>query len=277
VKHAVATAQNAIQNATSDHKNLWPKQSIDTWFGGGARKEANFGGDIGFLSGPSFTPAELERVKAILHRRLVYNAYNLHGSAAAERLEAVPLSKYHTVCDTLNHGKMLTKTGRILPERDVEEMLGMSPFETFRKAVGSFTLADEDNIGHQQITMRAARPDKTEDVGFLHMDSWFWDYYDWPVPEGKNRTKVWVGIEVEPEANGLILVPGSHKQKYGFKATNLGNKIKFDPEFDPSTLEYTTFPGAPGETVVFNYGTLHVGKLNTAKATRVSMEFTLLY
>ena len=98
-----------------------------------------------------------------------------------------------------------------------------------------------------------------------------------PVPEGRNRTKVWIGLDVEPEKNGLMLVPGSHKLDYGFSAFNLGNKIKFEPDFDPGVLPYATFPGQSGAAVVFNYGTLHIGKLNTAATSRVSVEFTILY
>lgn len=255
----------------------WRPMSPQTWFGGKPRTERNFGGEAGFLSGPQFTPAELERVRQIVQRRLAYNAYNLHGSAAAEMVETTPLPAYHTISSRLNHSKMLTKTGRILPKSDVDEILGMSIFTTMAEGFGKIRLADEDNIGHQQICMRVARPSRTEDVGSLHRDSWFWDHYNWPVPEGMNRTKVWIGVDVAPAQNGLMLVPGSHTGRYGFAALNLGNKVKFEPDFDPTMLGYETFPGEPGACVVFNYGTLHIGRLNTAPTTRVSIEFTVLY
>ena len=255
----------------------WSRRPANTWFDGKPRAERNFGGAAGFLMGPRFTPGELERVRGIVHRRLVYNAHNLHGGRVAERVEQTPLSIYHTVSDPLNHAKMLTKTGRILPKLDVDEILEMSIFDRFREGFGRLRLADEDNIGHQQVCMRVARPSRTEDVGFLHRDSWFWDHYNWPVPEGMNRTKVWIGIDVVPEKNGLMLVPGSHLGQYGFAAINLGNKVKFEPDFDTASFVYETFPGAPGECVVFNYGTLHIGRLNLAATTRVSIEFTVLY
>ncbi len=125
--------------------------------------------------------------------------------------------------------------------------------------------------------MRVARPGRTEDVGFLHRDSWFWEHYNWPVPEGMNRTKVWIGIDVVPEKNGLMLVPGSHLGHFGFAAINLGSKVKFEPDFDPATLTYEAFPGEAGESVMFNYGTLHIGRLNTAPTTRASIEFTVMF
>lgn len=278
--HKMPASPAARAQGTDDR--TWPKvdwswQDPSAWFPGGRRTEKNFGGDVGFLRGPRLTGAEAKRLGEIIHRRMVYNAYNLHGSKAAERVESTSLPQYHTVSDGLNHGKMLTKTGRILPQTDTEEITSMSIFDTFREAFGEVTLADEDNIGHPQVCMRVARPNRTEDVGFLHRDSWFWEHYNWPLPEGRNRTKVWIGLDVIPEQNGLRLVPGSHKRRFGFAATNLGNKVKFDPDFDPSVLPLETFPGASGEAVVFNYDTLHIGKLNTAPTTRVSIEFTLMY
>lgn len=268
--------QGAFARADISGEQIWNHTPPADWFAG-IRTEENFGGDVGFLAGPKLKPDELERVRKILHRRLTYNAYNLHGSQAAELIESAPLHQYHTVCDGVDHSKMLTKTGRILPKSDVEEMLQMSIFDTFREAVGDFSLSDEDNIGHQQITMRATRPNMLQDVGFPHRDSWFWDYYSWPVPEGKNRTKVWMGVEVNAAQNGLSLAPGSHKRDYDFEAENLGTKIKFTPKFDIDAVEFVNFPGDEGETVAFNYGTLHVGRMNTAEKTRVSIEFTLLY
>jgi hypothetical protein len=255
----------------------WAPRAPHEWFGGNERSEQNFGGDAGFLTGPRLTEAERRRIGEIVHRRLVYNAYNLHGSKAAELVEHTSLARYHAVADSLNHAKMLTKTGRILPASDTAEIMGMSIFEVFREAFGDFTLADEDNIGHPQVCMRVARPGKVDDVGFLHRDSWFWDHYAWPVPEGRNRTKVWIGLEVEPERNGLTMVPGSHRERYRFKAYTVGNKVKFVPSFDTSVLPYATFPGRSGECVVFNYDTLHIGRLNTAATSRVSVEFTIMY
>ena len=247
------------------------------WFGGRPRAETNFGGSAGCLAGPALMPDELSRLHEIVHQRLIYNARNLHGERASDLVANVPLAQYHTVCDRLNHSKMLTKTGRILRDSDIREIKQMSIFDEFRRAFGSVRLSDEDNIGFEQICMRVARPQRTEDVGFLHCDSWFWRHHEWPLPEGLNRTKVWIGLDVQPELNGLVLCPRSHLKNYDFKVSNLGYKIKFDPDFDTSELTYETFPGRSGQAVVFNYGTLHVGKLNQAAQSRTSIEFTLLY
>ncbi len=270
---AFATAPAAEHSAPVDWNALPPA----AWFAGDNVCEKNFGGATGFLRGPGLRTEELERIEQMISRRLVYNAYNLHGSSAAEKVEATPLHLYHTVAAELLHHKMLTKTGRILPGNDTAEIMSMSIFDVFRKAFGAFTLADEDNIGHPQVCMRVARPGKPEDVGYLHRDSWFWDHYNWPVPEGRNRTKVWIGLAVVPEQNGLMLVPGSHREAYGFTAKRLGNKLAFEPDFAVDTLPLVAFPGAPGEAVLFNYGTLHIGRLNVAPTTRVSIEFTILY
>ncbi len=110
----------------------WTVKQAAEWFDGKSHTERNFGGTEGFLRGPGFTAEELDRVRCIVHRRLVYNAFNLHGGGVADNVERTALRDYHTVSDPLNHTKMLTKTGRILPERDVDEILGMSIFDRLR-------------------------------------------------------------------------------------------------------------------------------------------------
>ena len=155
-------------------------------FGGRPPNEQAFGGALGLRKGPAFTADELGRIRDLVKAKLIYSARNL--TASAGDLEDVELENYHLVSDRLDHSKMLCKTGRILGESAVDEIKSMSFFRYVREAFGDFYLSDEDNIGHEQICMRLVRPHRTEDVGSLHRDAWFWEYYKWPVPAGR-RTR----------------------------------------------------------------------------------------
>ncbi|WP_439614680.1 phytanoyl-CoA dioxygenase family protein, partial [Reyranella sp.] len=124
---------------------------------------------------------------------------------------------------------------------------------------------------------RFVRPNVAQDVGFLHKDDWFWQYNKWPVPAGKKRAKCWVGLVVDAGRNGLGLVPESHTGTFDFDAEQVGNKLAFNPRFNPDDLDIVRFPGPAGQPVFFNYHTLHVGSVNKGNLTRVSMEFTILF
>jgi hypothetical protein len=246
-------------------------------FGKEARSEKTFGGKLGLRQGPAFSAQEVERIKAIIKERLLYNARNLSASAADD-LESIELEDYHTISDHYPHAKMLCKTGRILSGDAVREIKSMSFFEYVRSGFGdSYYLSDEDNIGHEQICCRIVRPHRLEDVGSLHRDSWFWDYYEWPVPKGLNRTKIWVPISGDPNLSGLLLAPGSHRCETPFKAQIEEGKVVFLPEFDTPRASLQRYAGAAGSPIMFNYDLLHVGAVNRSEKSRASIEFTVMY
>lgn len=145
-----------------------------------------------------------------------------------------------------------------------------------RTAFGPFTLSDEENIGYEQICFRIVRPQQREDVGALHRDSWFWEHYDFKIPKGKGRAKVWTQLCGEPREAGLLLCPGSHLAPGGFKAETIGGKLIFVSEVDES-LPLRRFYGSHGDTIMFNYDTLHTGSLNRGDLSRVSIEITILF
>jgi hypothetical protein len=242
----------------------------------GPRHEDAFGGESGIRRGPSFTPAEVKRIEALVKERLLYAAAG-YSQAAADALEATPLERYHDVSVQFDHSKMLSKLGRILSGDAVAEIKQMSFFDYVRDVFGDFYLADEDGVGHEQICIRVVRPNQREDVGSLHRDDWFWSYYNWPVPSGENRTKVWTGICVDAPLNGLMLAPGSHQRPYGYRMVQQEKKIAFEPEFDWRDIGLRRFEGLAGDPVMFNYKTLHVGSVNRAPTCRVSIETTIMY
>lgn len=242
----------------------------------GPRHEDAFGGASGIRQGPAFTPAEVERIKALVKERLLYAAAG-YSAEAAQALEAAPLERYHEVSAHFDHAKMLSKLGRILSADAVAEIKKMSFFDYVREGFGEVYLADEDGVGHEQICIRLVRPGRREDVGSLHRDDWFWAYYNWPVPAGENRTKVWTGICVDAPRNGLMLAPGSHRDTRGYRVEQQAGKIAFVPDFHWREIGLHRFAGAPGAPVLFNYKTLHVGSVNRADTCRVSIETTLMY
>lgn len=242
----------------------------------GARHEDAFGGDDGLRMGPAFSPAEVVRIKALVKEQLLYAAAAT-SQEAADALDRVELEHYHTVSAQFDHARMLSKMGRILSAEAVGEIKAMSFFAYVREAFGDYYLADEDGVGHEQITLRVVRPGRREDVGSLHRDSWFWDHYGWPVRAGENRAKVWTGICVDAPLNGLMLAPGSHLRDCGHRVDHADGKVAFTPAFDWREIGLRRFDGRPGDPILFNYKTLHVGSLNRAQTCRVSIETTIMY
>ncbi|MGE3866574.1 MAG: phytanoyl-CoA dioxygenase family protein [Hyphomonadaceae bacterium] len=241
----------------------------------GPRSERNFGGAAGLHQGPAFKAAELERLKAIIKAHMIETAKAVSPGAVAA-LEATALDAFHTV-EGYDHPRMLAKRGRILPDEAVQEIKAMSFFEYVREAFGDFYLADEEDVGHEQVTFRLVRPNKQSDVGSLHRDAWFWDHYGTPCPPGVHRTKVWMGVCVDGAANGLRLAPGSHRLAAPYRVDQSGAKVAFVPDFDIARIGLRQFAGKPGDTILFNYHTLHVGSLNRADQSRVSIETTIMY
>jgi hypothetical protein len=195
---------------------------------------------------------------------------------AVAGLEAVGLERFHQV-EGYDHPRMLSKQGRILTDAAVQEIKAMSFFDYAREGFGDFYLADEEEVGHEQITFRLVRPGQADDVGSLHRDAWFWDAFGTALPQGVSRTKVWAGVHVDPRLNGLRLAPGSHRLAAPYHVDQAGAKVAFVPEFDVGAIGLGLFDGAPGETVLFNYRLLHVGSLNRADTCRVSIETTIMY
>jgi hypothetical protein len=254
---------------------IGPLRPEDIFFGV-PPSEAAFCGPAGLLQGPSFTASELNRIRELIKARLVENAHSLSARAAAE-IEATDLDHYHKAAEQYDHSKLLSKQGRILPKKIVDEIKQMSFFDYVNKAFGPFYLSDEEGIGHEQICFRVVRPNRREDVGSLHRDSWFWDYYNFSVPAGISRAKAWVPVCGTPDLAGLLLAPGSHKGPAPYRTEKVNGKLAFVPEFDVSNIGLQRYCGGSGEPVMFNYDTLHVGSLNRADTCRVSFEVTIMF
>ena len=251
----------------------FPPQDI---FFGGPRSESAFGGKAGLVQGPSFTAAEVERIRELIKCHVIETARQVSPSTASA-IAAVPLDQYHRVVEERNHRQLLSKLGRVLSARAVDEIRQMSFFDYVRDAFGPYYLSDEENLGHEQICFRVVRPNRREDVGSLHRDSWFWDYFHFPVPDGISRVKVWVPVCGTLERTGLLLAPGSHHQSAGYRTETVDGKLAFLPEVDAESVDLRRFRGNPGDPIFFNYNVLHVGALTHGENSRVSFEITIMF
>ena len=257
-------------------KVLQPQGPLADVFCGASRSEKAFCGEAGLLKGPAFTAGELQKIRELLKGHLVKTAHGF-SPQAADAIAGVELEDYHLVSDRIDHARLLSKKGRILPKTIVDAMKGMSFFDYLRRTMAPFYLSDEEGVGHEQISFRMVRPNRREDVGSLHRDAWFWDHYGFQRPDGIARGKVWVAVTGEPGLAGLLLAPGSQNMAAPYHTETVNGKLAFVPEFDVEAIGLQRYCGALGEPIMFNYNTLHVGSLNKAEKCRVSFELTIMF
>jgi hypothetical protein len=255
---------------------LQPLGPLDDVFFGAPPSEEAFCGEAGLLKGPAFSADELRKIRELLKGHLINTTHGL-SPRTADAIAGVELDDYHLISGEINHAKLLSKKGRILPKAIVDAIKEMSFFDYLRKTMGSFYLSDEEGVGHEQISFRMVRPHRREDVGSLHRDAWFWDHYGFHKPEGIARGKVWVAVCGEPGLAGLLLAPGSQKLPAPYHTETANGKLAFVPEFDVETIGLQRYCGGLGEPILFNYNTLHVGSLNRAEQCRVSFELTIMF
>jgi hypothetical protein len=253
---------------------LGPPAEPHAFFEGPRREEA-FGGPDGLLLGASFTEAEVARLRELVKAHMLDVAREV-SPGAVDELAETELPQFHEVT-AYDHARMLSKRARTLPAEAVAEIKAMSFFQAIREAFGDYYFADEEEIGHEQITFRLVRPGRTQDVGSLHCDAWFWEVFGTRLPEGIGRAKVWTPLYVEPELNGLRVAPGSHRKPYRYELAGGGGKAQFIPLFDPAGIGLRQVCCPPGAPVLFNYRTLHVGAFNRGQRSRVSIETTIMY
>lgn len=228
----------------------------------------------GYATGLRLTARELSLVRRLVFEHLAQQVQQ----AAPEQLQTflrTPLEQYHAISHLLPHSELLARTRRILPQNAVEQIRATSLITQIESELGPVEISDEENVGRESISIRLVRPEMDTDVGSLHADHWFWPLYDFAVPEGRQRIKVWIAVCCEPGKAGLLLSPNSHAREWKYNTVSRAGMLK--PLLDPSekpVLEL--FHSEPGAAVAFNYHLLHGGAVTRGDTTRVSMEFTLL-
>lgn len=191
------------------------------------------------------------------------------------QFKALGIENYHKLSHLLPHEKLWHVTARVLPNNVTQKIRFMPFMQTLENIFGEFTLADEENVGYEEIRWRIVRPNTHSDVGPMHADRWFVDLGHGIDVKNCKRVKVWIAIYCEPGLSGLSIVPGSHKREWKFYGEKRQGIMK--PQFDesqvnlPIVLPKTT----PGQAIIFNDNLLHRGVVNQSKNTRVSLEFTM--
>jgi hypothetical protein len=191
-----------------------------------------------------------------------------------ERFKKLGLKSYHQHADSIDHSDFWCKKMRILSKEDAGTFRNLQFFQAMEKVTGGIGITNEAGSGYDEFYWRICRPNMKQDIGPLHADEWFWELNNYrPSPVGKDKVKLWIGVETEPGLNGLRVVPGSHLKKWDYKSSFKYGSYK--PEFDDTNVDAILLDIKPGQGVLFNHHLLHGGALNKGKHTRVSIECTI--
>ena len=142
---------------------------------------------------------------------------------------------------------------------------------------------DTHGFGYPSFVWRLMRPGQSGDLRGLHRDAWFRFAIDEPheIDSGASAQlqtiKVWLALNVEPGASGLLVSPGSQLDlRPGFSITEKDGLIK--PVVNISEVDDTKFIHAltqNGSMVLFGEQLMHGGAPTNSKSSRISLEFTL--
>ena len=252
------------------------KSILDSYFNSGVRNEKMFGLKDGFIPSGTLAEAELEILNEKLKNYFCEIA-NDFSPTLSNDVEKNGLLNLHHIIDDDIHLKLLNKQNRILPTSIVEFLKTTSFFKEMENVFGKYYLADEEEIGREQICFRIVRPSKKTDIGSWHKDSWFWNQYKFKKPVDVGRVKGWSQIGGSPELSGLSFVPKTHLKKIEYDTKHEDGKLSFVPDSSVDFAEKVTFSGLLGQFVLFNYDILHVGAPNLSESCRISIETTFCF
>lgn len=194
-----------------------------------------------------------------------------------EKLDALRMAElpnYHQCCEGMEHGTMWTRESRCFPPVMAEELQTLPFFRRLEDAVGPYLISDYAGSGYADFTWRLCRPGAQSDVGPLHTDGSFWRIDGMESPQGYVRVKCWIALYNEPGLSGLLVVPGSHRNKNAYKAVSRHGRSK--PELlQEEGAKPVLPPVEAGRAILFHDNLLHGGAVVRGTATRVSLEFTL--
>lgn len=236
--------------------------------------ELDFGGVQGLCPGQTLAENDVARLREIFLDQLNSNLRKLLGEGAAFR-DNLDFDNYHLLVDDQLHAQLFSKMNRIFDVGRVNEILNLKSFDFLKHHFGDFSLADEELIGYGQITYRMVRPRCRSDVGALHKDAWFWDFYHTQHSSLNSRVKVWLQLSGDPYESGLLFKPGSHLKEIHYEIESSANKVSFITS-NISSEDLVRFTGSLGTPIFFNYGLLHGGSVNYGEKCRASLEFTIL-
>jgi hypothetical protein len=197
--------------------------------------------------------------------------------ATYDRLAEIDLSHYHRHAHCLDHAAAWPRHVRLFSNKAIAFIQSSSLIRQLEAAFGKAVITNEVEDEAPEVVWRLVRPNRSEDVGPIHADGWFWEINRWTVPIGFRRVKIWTMVYGEPGRAGLSVVPGSHRDgpwPHGMERRHGLDK----PVFDVSVLgdrRPVLLDTQPGTSVVFHDALLHGGAVTGGDQCRVSFEFTL--
>jgi hypothetical protein len=224
----------------------------------------------GFVSGFSFSPADLSRLRDIITARWLGRIRSVARPELADQFLAIGIERYH------DHGSLWNKDARLFSKEDVQEIWSMSLFKDLILAFGPLTIADIEGLGYPEIYWRLVRPNNPQDVSGVHADSWFYTYTNDLTPEHQaNLIKIWVAIFVAPGESGLKVMVDSHRSVWPHHSEIRHGRSKPVLDVAESGLDLKVVATRPGEAIAFNIDLLHGGVAHVCNQTRVSIEFAV--
>lgn len=226
---------------------------------------------------------ELQRLREIVEEQF-FHVIKSHYPEKLNLFKDLGLENYHKGSYEIDHAKLWPKLSRCLENQACDEIKDMGFFKKLEEDFSPFMLGRvvyEREVDWQRDEMywRIVRPNEPTDVGTLHADRWFHESMkirERVFPQGANALKIWIPLYVEPGANGLEIVEGSHKKKWNFKAVDIENTMKPRLDLDEDKVPRKLLRTEPGQLVIFNEDLVHVGAVNQGQTTRISLEITLI-
>ena len=172
------------------------------------------------------------------------------------------------------HDLYKDKPNRLFRKASVERLLPNLISWSRSQSLDFDFITDEEGLGFPNIYIRLVRGNKSEDVGPIHADKWFWDLGKMPFPRSHHRVKIWAPLMQDDKSPALKILPGSHQMDFEYQG-RLGEDNKFRPVFNSEHLEHALVkaPVRVGECIAFHDSLLHGGAVGAVD--RVSVEFTL--
>lgn len=228
-------------------------------------------------TGPGYTlrhrllRGELELLRDLITRQYLERIRTLAPDLES-RAAALGVAGYHRLRLPVDHSAAWPKCHRVLPPEAVGYLRGMDFFRAIEEEFGPVLISDDE------LNWRLVRPHQEDDVGPVHADKWFWDIGYGRLPEGCDRFKIWIPIFSEPGANGLCVLPDSHRRDDWKHHDEIRHGLlKPQIDEDVAALDLQLLPLEPGHLVMFHDLLLHGGVVNRGRTCRVSLEFTIFF
>lgn len=229
------------------------------------------------VSGPGYSlrhrllRSELELLRDLIGEQYLTRIRHL-APDQVRRAAALGMADYHRLRLPVDHSAAWPKMYRVLAPAGVRYLRGMDFFRAIEAEFGPVLISDDE------LNWRLVRPHREDDVGPVHADKWFWDIGYGALPEGYDRFKVWIPIFCEPGANGLCVLPHSHRRddwKHHHEIRHGLLKPQIDEDVEALALQLLELE--PGQPVMFHDRLLHGGVVNRGHRCRVSLEFTIFF